>query len=102
MLRNRRATATLYNETVTLIIEKGTPQGGILSVLFWNLDMNDLLQRFPEKHYSETNAFADDTANIVIGKDENTVCDLIQTGMLKIFEEWAREHQLSFSATKTK
>ena len=101
MLRNRRATATLNNETVTLIIEKGTPQGGILSVLFWNLDMNDLLHRFPEKHYSETNAFADDAADIVIGKDENTVCDLIQQDV-KIFEEWACEHQLSFSATKTK
>jgi len=54
-----------------------------------------------KKRYSETNAFTDDAADIVIGKDENTVCDLIQQDV-KIFEEWARENQLSFSATKKK
>ena len=101
MLRNRIATATLNNKTVIKIILEGTPQGGILSVILWNLDMNDLLNSFPRIHPSKRYIFADDAANIVIGKDENTVIDREQQDQ-NIFEEWANDPNLNFSTGKTK
>ena len=63
--------------------------------------MNDLHNRFPRIHPSERNVFTDDAANIAIGKGENTVINRVPQD-LKIFEEWAKDHNLNFSAGKTK
>ena len=101
MLKNRIATATLNMKTVIKIILEGTPQGGILSVLLWNLVMNDLLIRYPRIHPTTTNVFADDSADLAIGSDENTLVDCIQAD-LGVKEKWADDHKLSFSADKTK
>ena len=101
MLRNRLATATLNLKTVIKIILEGTPQGGILSVLLWNLVMNDLLKRFPKVHPSITKAFADDVAGLAVGKVESIVIDIIQQDV-RIYEEWAHDNKLSFSQGKTK
>ena len=84
MLRNRLATDTLSLKTAIKIILEGTPQGGILSVLLWNLVINDLLKRFPKVHLI-TKAFADDVAGLAVGKVESIVIDIIQQDV-RIYE----------------
>jgi len=63
--------------------------------------MNDLLIRYPRIHPTTTNVCADDSADLAIGSDENTLVDCIQTD-LGVKEKWADDHKLSFSADKTK
>ena len=101
LLINRIAEATLNGETCTKVPTRGTPQGGIMSIIFWNLEPDDLLDRFPDVHPSMINAFADDLVDLVTGIDISTIEDRLNQDA-KIMEKWARDCGLSFSASKTK
>ena len=101
MLENRTTTAKLGNIASEKNIDRGTPQGGILSVDLWNLDMNDMTTRFPENNPTEIFIFADDGADVGVGIDEGTIIENLQNDV-KIMENWAKDHGLSFSANKTK
>lgn len=102
MLRNRKVMANLVGETVEREVRDGAPQGGVLSANeLWNSTMDDLLRRFPEKAATIKKAFADDVAKLTVGIDIDIMIQLIQKDV-KILEEWARDHGLSFSASKTK
>ena len=101
MLVHRECFATLNGETVMKVPTRGTPQGGILSIIFWNLEPDDLLDRFPQVHPSLINCFADDIVDIISGIDMSTIeCRLRQD--IKILEKWATDSGLSFSGQKTK
>ena len=101
LLTNRIAEATLNGECVTKIPTRGTPQGGIMSIIFWNLEPDDLLDRFPDVHPSMINAFADDLVDLVTGIDISTIEDRLNQDA-KVMETWASDCGLSFSASKTK
>lgn len=100
-LINRQAIATLNGEVVMKMVNRGTPQGGVLSVNYWNANMDDLLERFQEGRSGNVNAFADDLMDIVIGIDESTMVRILQRD-IRIMELWAGEHSLKFSPSKTK
>jgi ribonuclease HI len=101
MLRNRQVIATLNGKIVIKIPTRGTPQGGILSIIFWNLEPDDLLDMFPKVHPSLINAFADDLSDAVVGIDMSSIESRLQQD-IKVMEAWAKKSGLSFSASKTK
>ena len=101
MLNNRKVSAFLNDEFVSRISDNGTPQGGILSVDLWDAVMHKLLTTFPRNNPTESFCFADDDSMVSTGIDEATIASNLQKDLdLKV--KWAEEHQLEFSATKTK
>ena len=100
-LENRVAMAQQGSFRAEKGITKGCPQGGILSPYIWNLLMNDLISMFPNIHSTFVIVYADDVMLLGIGIDEKTVIDNLKRDV-KILQEWALKHQLSFSPSKTK
>ena len=101
MLKNRKVYADINGEFVWKLIKRGIPQGGILSVILWNLIMLNLKGRIPTNHPTFINIYGDDKHSISIGIDENYCAGNLQDD-IAIFEEWAAEHGLQFSPDKTK
>ena len=101
LLCNRLVEASLNGECVVKIPNRGTPQGGVMSIIFWNLEPDDLLDRFPRVHPSMINAFADDIVDLVSGIDISTIEDRLQQDA-RVMERWAASCGLGFSASKTK
>ena len=100
MLRFRIAeTSTLGCEKEKRVTQ-GCPQGGILSPLLWNLVVDSLLQINDMDRAVHTQAYADDVTPLSIGIDPLTVSEKIQRTLDRL-EEWAAEHSLSFSPSKT-
>ena len=101
MLKNRKATATLLDSEVTKNINRGTPQGGILSPTIWNMNIDDCLRSMRKKGPVDGHAFADDVKIIGVGIDERTIAQNLQRE-LRTLEQWAKEHSLSFNPNKSK
>ena len=102
MLENRITVATLQGTIVRKLTDKGTPQGFISSAsISWNLISDDLYNRFPERHPTELNNFADDYLKISVGIDLETVMNNVRSDV-QILQEWAKDTGLKFSADKTK
>jgi len=100
MLRNQRVTAALGNYSTTVRLTRGTPQGGVLSPLLFNLVMGDLLGKLTNIPGIYSQAYADDVCLLSTGIDSITLCERIQEG-LKVVEGWARETGLSLCSNKT-
>jgi len=80
-------------------VNKGTPQGGVLSPLLWNIAVNKLL-RILEGGGCKVVAYAEDVAIIFNGKYPKTLCDLM-TAKLKILSEWTIANGLGVNLSKT-
>ncbi|XP_053968462.1 uncharacterized protein LOC128869891 [Anastrepha ludens] len=78
---------------------RGTPQGGVLSPLLWNLAMNKLLLDLEERRIKVV-AYADDVAILIRGKFPDTLCSLMHR-TLKYVDTWAKTCGLSLNAAKT-
>ena len=101
MLRNMEVTASLNGKEVSKKNKRGTPQGGVGSIHFWNGCKDDLHDRIPENGPTELNVFADDSLDMAVGIDEDTCARNIQRDV-KIMETWAKDHSLRFNPQKTK
>ena len=80
-------------------LEKGTPQGGILSPLIWNLAFDDLLERFDSSPVLSV-GFADDVGLVTSGPCMHTQFDQMQQAIAKT-EAWADSSGLTLSVEKT-
>ena len=100
MLSNRTASSTWGNTTKTIEVTKGTPQGGILSPVLWNLIMNELLNEMEINGLGEIFCYADDLAAVFCGPDLSTVLNIAQLTVNRMVS-WAIRHGLAFSAAKT-
>ena len=101
-MQNRKVSAKLINVTVERDVYDGAPQGGVVSGnLLWNGEMNDLLLRFPKRDPSDKGSFADDVLALGVGVDANTTISVIQNDVT-ILTQWAEDHGLTFSPSKTK
>jgi len=99
LLISRMVTATLETSTQTRLVNRGTPQGGVLSPLLRNIAINELL-RILEEGGCKVVAYADDVAIIFNGKYPQTLCDLM-TAKLKILSEWTIANGLGVNPSKT-
>jgi len=99
LLISRMVTATLGTSTQTRLVNRGTPQGGVLLPVLWNIAVNKLL-RILEGGGCKVVAYADDVAIIFNGKYPQTLCDLM-TAKFKILSEWTIANGLGVSPSKT-
>lgn len=99
LLRNRRVTAELQGATKTVVPGRGTPQGGILSPLVWNLIIDSLLRNFSNGPVKAI-GYADDTLLYVTGVDPVVMASFMQEALDHTMN-WGQENGLSFNPTKT-
>ncbi|XP_070854646.1 uncharacterized protein [Drosophila suzukii] len=99
LLMSRVVTSTLGISTQTRFVNRGTPQGGVLSPLLWNIAVNKLLC-YMEGGGCKVVAYADDVAIIFSGKFPQTLCDLM-TAKLEILSDWTTARGLGVNPSKT-
>ena len=78
---------------------KGTPQGGVLSPVIWNLAFDGLLNLYNSGPV-HARGFADDAALLITGPDLYSMVPLIQRDVSKAIE-WGKLNGLTFGAEKT-
>ena len=99
-LSTRRVKVTLGNAVRERALAKGTPQGGILSSLMWNIVFDSLLETLEKIPGIKPRGYADDGMFLISGICPNTLVDLAQPA-IDCAIEWGRDNGLKFSATKT-
>jgi ribonuclease HI len=78
---------------------KGTPQGGVLSPVLWNLAFDEVLSLL-EGGPIKAGGYADDLVLIGRGKDLPTIINNLQQALDKVLH-WGREQGLRFSESKS-
>lgn len=80
-------------------LPNGVPQGSILSPTLFNIAINDIFSKITAPvQYS---LYADDVILFCRGKNETTICDILQTALHHL-EEWSLKTGFQFSAEKSK
>ena len=98
-LRRRRVTTTVKGITRDRYLTTGTPQGGVLSPLMWNVGFDELLDLYDEGPV-KIKGFADDAGLIVTGIDPVLMANILEQGIKKA-TDWGAENHLTFGAAKT-
>ena len=99
-LRNRTVVLELAGHSLEKKILRGTPQGGILSPLLWNLCLNTITHTTID--LGLITLYADDIVILITGIDLNpTMKDKLIKEMKKI-QKWINDQGLRLSTTKTK
>jgi hypothetical protein len=101
MLENRTVTAKIGDSEASKNINRGTPQGGILSPTIYNIDTDDIIQEINRESPNERHGFAGDIFVIGTGIDKSTVASTLSKD-IKRLENWAARNSLAFNVTKTK
>ncbi|XP_055836606.1 uncharacterized protein LOC129905204 [Episyrphus balteatus] len=99
MLSSRIISSELGNFKTRRAANRGTPQGGVLSPLLWNLVVNELLLDLEGEGFKVI-AYADDVAIAVSGKYPQTLAELLKTALNKLIH-WARGCGLDINPHKT-
>ena len=100
MVSNRFITISYCDASLTRKVTKGSPQGGALSPLLWNLTLNTFLDSLGI-HSSFIQAFVDDLVILIRGVCKSTVTDVAQQHLTDI-NRWCHTKGLKLSATKSK
>jgi ribonuclease HI len=98
-LNNRYINTNINGIKARRKLTKGTPQGGVLSPVIWNLAFDELLDIFNTGPVKVV-GFADDAALLITGPDPHTLADLGQTAVNKAVD-WGKANGLTFGAAKT-
>ena len=99
MISNRYITLSYCDYSVTKQATKGSPQGGVLSPLLWNLTLNTFLSSLGT-HSNFVQAFADDLVILIRGICKVTVKDIAQQQLNNI-SSWCTSKGLKLSGTKS-
>ena len=99
LLLNRSIIATHQNYSIKRSVNRGCPQGGILSPLLWNTVANQLLNVL-SSHKIWCLGYADDIVIAVEGTHINTCVEVSQYA-LSLIEKWCQANSLSVNASKT-
>lgn len=101
MLRNRSVEAEIKGCRRTRLVERGCPQGGVLSPRLWNMVIDELLEVVEREHPGiHIQAYADDVTMVSEGFDENTVSNILQSA-LETVQRWCNQKGLSVNPRKT-
>ena len=93
---NRIAQTELLGARVTRKINLGTPQGGVISPLFWNIPFDELLEILNSTPGITAIGFADDLVLLISGVDEATLSNIMQQAINKA-KKWLIKYGLSIS-----
>jgi len=99
MLARRAVNSKLGEASIRRFPTKGTPQGGVLSPLLWNLTLNELLRRLDNEGIPVI-AYADDVALAISGKFLDSIASLMDRA-LRAVERWASSSGLVANPQKT-
>jgi ribonuclease HI len=99
MLSNRKVISELGNETLSVDVHKGCPQGGVLSPLLWTLVVDSLLKELNDNCFF-VQGYADDIVILVKGSFTNIISERMQNA-LNVVENWCTEHGLMVNPDKT-
>jgi ribonuclease HI len=99
LLRNRLITSSIHDISLSAQPTQGTPQGGVLSAVIWNLVNQRMLDKFTEGHVHPF-GLADDSTLITNKGSLKIMISRIQVALDKVIE-WGNEEGLTFNATKT-
>lgn len=102
LLTRRKVIFHLKGASLINYILKGTPQGGILSPLLWNLVINSLLISLKShmKPGDISQGFADDLVTLLNGNDPNELLSR-QQQIIDTVLSWCEENGLELSPAKT-
>ena len=99
MVSNRLITLTYCDASITKRATKGSPQGGVLSPLLWNLTLNTFLDSLG-LHHSFIQAFADDLVILIRGICISTIRCIAQQHLTNV-NRWCHSKGLKLSGVKT-
>lgn len=99
MLRGRIIRTELAGKTERRRVNRGTPQGGVISPLLWLLVVDEVLLKLEKKGVTPV-GYADDIAILARGKFTDTLSELIE-GALNTVKSWAENNGLGVNADKT-
>ena len=99
LLRGRLVTASVQGKIECVVPARGSPQGGVLSPLIWNIIIDELLSSFKNRAVKVI-GYADDVLLYVVGKDVTTLGRLIQEALDEV-TGWGDENGLTFNPLKT-
>ena len=100
MLVNRLLSVGEENDGAAKVkVEKGCPQGGVISPLLWCFVVDSLLNDISENNV-HIQAYADDVCALVSGNSLRTVHSTAQNVLEKI-DTWCTEHGLFVNPNKT-
>ena len=80
---NRVVNTELLGSRAKRKVNLGTPQGGVLSPLCWNVPFDELLEILNECEGIIAIGFADDLVILINGIDESTLSNLMQQALNK-------------------
>ena len=83
----------------TTVIERGCPQGSVLSPFLWNLIADEILAT-PSRDGTKIQAFADDLMIMKTAMNKSTIQIHLQNKIEEIVK-WGSRNQLLFSANKS-
>lgn len=99
MLKTRVINSTVGEITLKRLVDRGTPQGGVISPLLWLIVINNILVILKEKRLTAV-AYADDVGILISGMFPSTLSERIQLA-LNLIMEWAVSSGLNVNPTKT-
>ena len=99
MLTSRIASAEVAGSSVTRLVSRGTPQGGVISPLLWLLVVDVILKKL-EDEGTFIIGYTDDLAILVRGKFPGVMSELIERALLDV-KRWACSKGLGVNADKT-
>ncbi len=100
LLRYRLVHSEVQGQHRVVAPARGSPQGGVLSPLIWNLIMDTFLSQY-RKGPIKVLGYADDILLYVAGIDPTSMGEILQTGIDSVVE-WGQLNGLSFNPKKTK
>lgn len=98
LVRNRIVRSEIKGVCVMAQPGRGTPQGGVLSPLMWNLVIQNLLNTIATS--AKVTGFADDVCFTMVGIDQDTLWTQTQH-LLGVVHQWGIRYGLSFNPSKT-
>jgi hypothetical protein len=99
LLTNRIAYTTISGENFEITVNRGCPQGGVLSPLLWTIVVDSLLRMLNEAGVY-VQGFADDIVITILGFDHDIIANLMDQTLRRV-EIWCENNSLSVNPSKT-
>lgn len=102
LLEHRIITIEHFNNNLNLKSTCGTPQGGVLSCLIWNITANSLIEKLKKSLPNSSIHFYSDDLVILIANQNEELLSVTFRKALRLLQDWCTEKGLSVNPDKCK